>query len=265
MPLGLVALALSQCGLLSRLRPIGRCALDTTRLPDCIPLTHASRTQYTPYTTHPLPHRRTVRTRHPPTAASLRCRRSRGGGVRGPPLPPSSSRRCRRRRRLHRRRRRHRCRRRSRLRRSGCQKPAPRPLNAEPRRSRKESASNRGTAADADRLRACLARASPLPWLLSSLPPVRQVVRDQKPVHIAEEAGEQSQEQGVEHVGQRQAFCNREKGGTARMVFARRLRLLHARSRCSAMNIIMLQVGCRSACTKINAWCCARWRARMGA
>ena len=30
------------------------------------------------------------------------------------------------------------------------------------------------------------------------------------------------------------------------MVFARRLRLLHARSRCSAMNIIMLQVGCRS-------------------
>jgi hypothetical protein len=133
------------------------------------------------------------------------------------------------------------------------------------RASRKESASNRGTAADADRLRACLARASPLPWLLSSLPPVRQVVRDQKPVHIAEEAGEQSQEQGVEHVGQRQAFCNREKGGTARMVFARRLRLLHARSRCSAMNIIMLQVGCRSACTKINAWCCARWRARMGA
>jgi len=47
------------------------------------------------------------------------------------------------------------------------------------RASRKESASNRGTAADADRLRACLARASPLPWLLSSLPPVRQVVRDQ--------------------------------------------------------------------------------------
>ena len=133
------------------------------------------------------------------------------------------------------------------------------------RASRKESASNRGIAADADRLRACLARASPLPWLLSSLPPVRQVVRDQKPVHIAEEAGEQSQEQGVEHVGQRQAFCNREKGGTARMVFARRLRLLHARSRCSAMNIIMLQVGCRSACTKINAWCCARWRARMSA
>jgi hypothetical protein len=67
------------------------CALDTTRLPDCIPHTHASRTQHTPHTTHPLPHRRTVRMRHPPTAASLRCRRSRGGGVRGPPLPPSSS------------------------------------------------------------------------------------------------------------------------------------------------------------------------------
>ena len=47
------------------------------------------------------------------------------------------------------------------------------------RASRKESASKRGTAAGADCLRACLARASPLPWLLSSLPPVRQVVRDQ--------------------------------------------------------------------------------------
>ena len=47
------------------------------------------------------------------------------------------------------------------------------------RASRKESASKRGTAAGADCLRACLARASPLPWRLSSLPPVRQVVRDQ--------------------------------------------------------------------------------------
>ena len=128
------------------------------------------------------------------------------------------------------------------------------------RASRKESASNRGTAAGADRLRACM-----LPWRLSSLPPVRQVVRDQSPVQIAEEAGEQSQEQGVEHVGQRQAFCNREKGGTARVVFARRLRLLPARGRCSAMNLIMLQVGCESACTKINACCCACWRARMSA
>jgi hypothetical protein len=133
------------------------------------------------------------------------------------------------------------------------------------RASRKESASKRGTAAGADCLRACLARASPLPWRLSSLPPVRQVVRDQSPVQIAEEAGEQSQEQGVEHVGQRQAFCNREKGGTARVVFARRLRLLPARGRCSAMNPIMLQVGCESACTKINACCCACWRARMSA
>ena len=158
----------------------------------------------------------------------------------------------------------HRCRRRSRPRRSSCQKPAPRPLNASPR-GRRARATAEPPVPMPDRLRACLARASPLPWLPSSLPPVRQVVRDQSPVQIAEEAGEQSQEQGVEHVGQRQAFCNREKGGTARMVFARRLRLLHARSRCSAMNIIMLQVGCRSACTKINAWCCARWRARMGA
>jgi hypothetical protein len=100
---------------------------------------------------------------------------------------------------------------------------------------------------------------------LSSLPPVCQVVRDQKPVQIAEEAGEQSQEQGVEHVGQRQAFCNRGKGGTARVVFARRLRLLPAISRCSAMNIIMLHVGCKSAWTKINACCCACWQARMSA
>ena len=86
-----------------------------------------------PYSLHsahntPLPHRVT----HPPWPA---C----GAGGRGAVVcaarrcRPRRLRRCRRRRRLHRRRRRHRCRRRSRLRRSGCQKPAPRPLNAEPR------------------------------------------------------------------------------------------------------------------------------------
>ena len=80
-------------------------------------------------------------------------------------------------------------------------------------------------------------------------------------MRIAEEAGEQLQEQEVECVGPRQAFCNREKGGAARVVFARRLRLLHARSHRSAMNMIMLQLGCKLACAKINACCCARWRA----
>ena len=44
---------------------------------------------------------------------------------------------------------------------------------------------------------------------------------EQTPVRIAEGAGEQLQEQEVEHVGQRQAFCNREKGGVARVVCAR--------------------------------------------
>ena len=76
-----------------------------------------------------------------------------------------------------------------------------------------------------------------------------------------EEAGENLQEQEVEHVGQRQAFRNREKGRAARVVFERRLRLLHARSHCSAMNMVMLQIGCKSACVKINACCCACWRA----
>ena len=68
-------------------------------------------------------------------------------------------------------------------------------------------------------------------------------------------------EQEVEHVGQLQAFRNREKGRAARVAFERRLRLLHARSHCSAMNMAMLQIGSKSACGKINACCCARWRA----
>ena len=191
-----------------------------------------------------------------------KCSRVRLGASACRPRPRRLCR-CRCRRRLHRRRRRHRCRRRSRLRRSGCQKPAPRPLNAEPRGRRA-----RATAEPPLMPIAC-ARALRVPrrCLGCSRRCLRfvRLCATKKPVHIAEEPGERLQEQGVEHVGQRQAFCNREKGGTARMVFARRLRLLHARSRCSAMNIIMLQVGCRSACTKINAWCCARWRARMGA
>ena len=66
-------------------------------------------------------------------------------------------------------------------------------------------------------------------------------------------------EQEVEHVGQWQAFCNREKGGAARVAFARQSRLLHARSHCSGMNMIMLQIGCIAACVKINACCCACW------
>ena len=61
-----------------------------------------------------------------------KCSRVRLGASACRPRPRRLCR-CRCRRRLHRRRRRHRCRRRSRLRRSGCQKPAPRPLNAEPR------------------------------------------------------------------------------------------------------------------------------------
>ena len=78
------------------------------------------------------------------------------------------------------------------------------------RASRKESESTKGiassaccgcrgqrgaaTAGDADRaeeLRVRFARAPPLPWLLSLLPLVRQDVRDQKPVKMAEEGGEQ--------------------------------------------------------------------------
>ena len=84
---------------------------------------------------------------------------------------------------------------------------------------------------------------------------------EQTPVQIAEEAGEKLQEQEVEHVGQQQAFRNREKGRAARVVFERRLRSLHARSHCSAMNMVMLQLGWKLACAKINACCCARWRA----
>ena len=105
-------------------------AYRTAYLSHMRPILSTLHTQHTPCRTA-VPYAR-VRVTRPPRPA---C----GAGGRGAVVcaarrcRPRRLRRCRRRRRLHRRRRRHRCRRRSRLRRSGCQKPAPRPLNAEPR------------------------------------------------------------------------------------------------------------------------------------